>query len=242
MDLSLVDKALANKDVFTTLIVLFILVIIILPILYAFIKVLKDELIKELRTLGTTFKATFDQYEKHEKTIQDLIINTLVNHDRDSKRQHLELQTKMWNTVLNAEQTIDLLLSKMWFVSYWKLEFLRQVMIFNHIEWRREEITRKVKEELWRRSEDYLKDFRSYLTPVGDLSIWLAKNFADEDFNRSIDSIIDIIYSKKLKQANPDMSNEVIITIKVNDISTLMKTLQADLWKKLKTEIDSFNL
>ena len=235
-----IKLSLENKDFLTAIIVIWILVVIIMPLVYFIIKILEKNLIKAIKDLWITFESAFNTLDQQEVIFQGNLTDRIIEHDRDSKRQFLELQQKMWNTVLNTAQTVDLLQAKMWFVSYWKLEFLKQVMTLNHIAWRREEITKKVKEELARRSDDYLKDFKSYITPIWDLSKWLDFNFNEKDFSKFVEQIVDIIYSDKLQNLNPHMTKELIITIKVNEISTLMKEVQAWLGKKLKKDIEEY--
>jgi hypothetical protein len=207
MDTKILELRIQNKDVFTTLIVLFLISVLIIPLFNKLI----NNLLKRLEMI--------------EKTIRVWLLN---------------IQQTMWNTVLNEEQTINLLLTNMWFVSYGKLKFIKQIMVFNHISWRRQEIKEKIKLELWQRSNDYLHTFKQYITPIWDLSIWLEKNFWEKEFDEFIEKIVHIVYSEKYNENYRDRDS--VIEYKTNEIADLMKTTQFVLWNKLKEDMKNYKI
>lgn len=171
-------------------------------------------------------------------------INKALNeNDKKHKDSYLEINKSivsiwklMGNTVLNTEQSVNLLLSNMWMVSWGKLDYIKTILKINHIEGRREEIRKKIGGELVSRSWQYIATFKEYITPIWDLSVWLDKNFTEKDFKDFLDEIMDICYTAKYKHTG----KEAEIELKVNEIATVMKDLQNSLATKLRTDIKSY--
>jgi len=235
----LINKAIENKDVFTTLIIVFLFLVIIMPFMYYIVKKVLDSINKNINDLAIKLKETLETHTKSDEFVQLKIFEKIQDHHISSQRSFLDLQQKLWNTVLNKEQTVSLLQEKMWFVSYWKLEFIKQVMLFNHIHGRREEIKTKIKNELERKSEEYIREFWRWITPIWDLAKWLEKNFWAKEFEEFIEEIIKIVYRET--EVYKQMDRTVVVEIKKNDIATLMKDLQSKLAKRLREDLDNDN-
>ena len=239
IDYTLVDKAIQNKDVFTTLILLFVFLIIVMPLIYFVVKKVLENINTNIKDLWEHLNKSLKEHTKWDEYIQLKIFEKIQEYHIWSQRSFLDLQQKLWNTVLNKEQTVSLLQEKMWFVSYWKLEFIKQVMLFNHITWRRDEIKSKIKNELERKSEEYIREFWRWITPIWDLAKWLEKNFWAKEFDDFIEEIIKIVYRET--EIYKQMDRTVVVEIKKNDIATLMKDLQSKLAKKLREDLDNDN-
>lgn len=138
------------------------------------------------------------------------------------------------NTTLAEEQTIQLLKDRMLIVSIKeKIPFLKSILEFNHIEWRQEQIKSKIATALQNYSDKYLANFKTYNTPVGDLSEWLEKNFTEKDFNKLVDDIVFIIYRQD------EGNKQQIIENKTWEMLICMEVLQAWLVNKLRKDLIS---
>lgn len=98
---------------------------ILLPIVWYFIRHNDKTQTEKFNLLASTmekgFKLMTTALTTHETTEMGHISNiyTAINdHAHASERQFVNLSIKMGNTVLNKEQTVNLLLSNMWMVSY----------------------------------------------------------------------------------------------------------------------------
>ena len=135
----------------------------------------------------------------------------------------------------------DIFDANMWYTSSWKLDYIKTILATETLENRYEEIKIKISQELNKRSEEYIQEFKKYLVPLPnwDLAYWLEQNFTEKDFNAFIDKIMNVIYYQK-KGSNL-LTTEQIIQIKLNEVSDIMKKLQNDLAKKLKDDFLDFN-
>ncbi len=98
---------------------------ILLPIVWYFIRHNDKAQTDKFNLLATTmekgFKLMTTALTTHETTEMQYISNihsSIAAHAHASERQFVSLSMKMGNTVLNKEQTVNLLLSNMWMVSY----------------------------------------------------------------------------------------------------------------------------
>lgn len=237
--LELFKVAVLNKDFFTTIIVCWILFYVIKEF-----KKQNTSFVKSIKELTTSFETKIQSVlkEHEEKSTLEYknIVEKVTKLDRDTKKSFANLALSSGNTVMDIEQTVNLLLTNMWYASDWKLRFLRELLRTDHFEGRKAEIRLKIEQELTRRSEDYIKEFKKYIVPLPttDLSIWLEDNFTEKDFWKFIDQIVEILYSEL--KVNSWISYETVIEIKINDIKSLMKKLQQDLAKKLRKDCEEF--
>ena len=165
------------------------------------------------------------------------IVSALNMHNMQSKKNAIQIQQKLWNTILDTEQSVDMLLSKMWFVSWWKLQFIKQILIYNHIQEREQQTKDKIKNELARRSQEYITSFSKFTTPVWDLWEWLNDIFTEKEFDLFLSDIYSIVFRKD----NGNLSKDINIELKVNDIAEIMKATQNKLSEQLRKDILSIN-
>lgn len=241
-----VNLALQNTDKFTTIIVLGVIVIVYIPLVWWVLKSFSkqnDKLLKGLENLSTTFKenleSVINRHEEKNTLEYKNVVTKIEKLEKDTKKALTNLALASGNTVMDIEQTVNLLLTNMWYVSSGKLAFLKSLLKDDHLDGREKEIRLKIEQELMKRSEDYIKEFKKYTVPlpVTDLSVWLDENFSEKDFTKFVDKIVDIIYAKRNDKR---LDYNSIVELKVNDISDLMKKLQQDLGKKLRQDCEEF--
>lgn len=225
VDLTLVDTAINNKDVFTTLIILFVFLFVILIILLPII-----------RWNNKRYDRLITAFEKHtEKDWEELskIYNELKSHNENSERQFAFLRNNLNNTTLTNEQAVRLLKREMWLTSRKKLNFIKDILLNNHINWREHFISEKVKIWLAWYSQEYLTNFKWYTTWIWDLWKWLDDNFSEKEFIDFVKEIVDVMF-------RPDKWEKTsVIQNKMSEISLIMETLQNALWLKLKNDLIS---
>ena len=66
-----------------------------MPLVYYIIKMLEKSIVKSINDLSKTFKNTFDAHEEAEKELNDCIYNKILELDKETKKQNIELQQKM---------------------------------------------------------------------------------------------------------------------------------------------------
>lgn len=242
----MLPEFITTNDFFTNVIAVFLLIPIVWFLLWLMSRALKkrdkdltDAITKGLEKISLDFKEWIkdikDVFEKHEKSDHlhlDRIYDSIEKHNTMVERQYTKIMTSVWNTILTEQQAYNLFLEKMWTVSFWKLEFIKQLLIKNHITNRETEVKERIKAELVKQSQIYIRDFKEFTTPVWDLSDWLEENFNEEQFDEFIDQIVKIVY-KEYKTQDKVLRTE----LKINEISTLMKKLQNNLWKKLRDDM-----
>jgi len=119
----------------------------------------------------------------------------------------------------------------MWYVTGKKLEFLKWIILNNHIAWNEDKIREKIYTWLSAFSDEYLAKFTTYKTPIWDLSKWLQNAYPLTEFNKLVDECVNIIY-KKYEWLESDITLN-----KINEIAMIMRTLQVWLANKLRSDI-----
>lgn len=223
IDYTLVNEAINHPDFFTSLMILFVFIfiitIIILPIIYSSNK---------------RFDRILNNTGKFNTLINDSLIqikNAIENHNTNSEEQFEIIKDNIGKVTLNKEQTIDLLKTHMWYVTWKKLEFIKGIILNNHIAWNEDKVREKVKNWLIALSDEYLSKFQSYQTPIWNLAKWLNENFTKEDFCKLVDDIMILIYKEYEWWANDILLN------KTNEIAMIMRTLQVWLANQLRNDI-----
>lgn len=137
------------------------------------------------------------------------------------------------NTTLAEEQTLQLLKDRMLIVSIKeKLPFIKSILEFNNIDWRKEQIRNKLYTWLSWYSDKYIANFKTYNTPIWDLSEWLEKTFTEKEFNKLVDDIIEVMYRE-----NSNKEKQTSINEKCNEIQIIMEVLQTWLVNKLRKDL-----
>jgi len=148
------------------------------------------------------------------------------------KIEGLRTRRAIGHTVLNEEQTAKLLQEKMWYVSQQKLDYIKEVLVNNHLEDREEQVKRKVETELIRLSGLYVSDMNAFVTPIGELGTWVRENL---DMKSFLVEVFAIIFRKQ----TGNFSREENINVKLSDLSVLMKSVQNRLVDELKQFMDN---
>ena len=223
IDYSLVDKAISNPDFFTTLILLFIFIflttIVLIPI---------------IRWNNKRYDKLVEVFEKHsdnDDMVLSSILNEIKNHNDISKDNFQFLRENLNNTTLTDEQAVRLFKSEMWLTSRKKLNFLKDILLNNHIAWREDFIHEKITLWLSTYSQEYLINFKWYTTNIWDLWKWLYNNFGTNEFKAFVKDVADIMFRKE------EWDKTSIIHNKMAEISLLMETLQNKLGLKLKDDL-----
>lgn len=225
IDYTLVDTAIANKDVFTTLIVLFIVIffmlVLIIPLIWKTNK-RNDKLLNDF----------IEHSQENAKNLSN-IYNEIKNHNNMSEKQFEFLRQNLNNTTLNDEQSVRLFKWEMWLTSKKKLNFIKDILINNHVKWREDFIREKVTLWLSWYSQEYLTNFKWYTTNIWDLWKWLDDNFWKEDFKIFVKEITDVMFRRDVWEKMSCINN------KMSEIALIMETLQNKLWLKLRDDLIS---
>lgn len=214
-----VEIAIANKDVFTTLILLWVGWVVIIPMFKSMLRVQtkqNEALVGEVRTW---FKD---------------ITNALVVHMDDDKQQFSQIvksvqdmELTIWKNVpLSNEATIELAKKFVWAAWTVKLDFIKQRLEKNNLVAREDRIKSQIKAELIRIStEEYITPLNKYNTKVWLLGTWVGNNFPMDEF---LEEIYEVIFRE-----------DSDIDRKLSDITTLMKSYQNELWSELRILLNS---
>ena len=165
------------------------------------------------------------------RTAMENMTKSLNNIWENIRTEWIKTRLAVWDTVLTKEQTINLVKEKMWFVTYQKIEFLKTVLVNNHIKWREPEVKDKIKAELVRMSTQYISEMRDFITPVWDVWEWVVRNFEMEPF-------LEHIYKIVFRGNNIELTDDINVQLKMNDITVVMKTAQNNLCDELRLDID----
>lgn len=203
---------------------------------------LADKIQNWFKEIKETFKDTFETHEEKDHKMIAEVTGAINKHDEhsikyfwDLRKSFSKMAMSVWNTVLDEEQTVRLLLTEMWFVSDAKLSFIRNLLIRNWLKVRKNSIKREIKDYLITKSEDYMKNFKTFLTPVWDLSDWLQEHFKEDEFK----IFLEKIYTEFFREYdNKKLSKEAIIELKINAIQSIMRHLQRNLATMLKAEME----
>lgn len=223
--------ALANRDVFTTIITLWIFTWIVIPLINKQNTQIKESL-KEIVFELKKFNETFSNHMLDDAKQLTNIFNALEEHRDEAHREFNQIKENSLKTILNKEQTISLLKTNMWYVTAKKLDFIKAIILNNHIANNGEKIREKVYNWLMALSDEYLTSFSTYHTPIWDLSKWMTENFWLKEFNKLVDDCVDIIYKVYDWKESDNTLN------KINEIWMTMKTLQVWLANKLRADLN----
>lgn len=240
--MSEIATAVGGTELFRNVIVAVILVPIVWHLIKRQDKVIEDSN-KVMREGFVALSKTFDdgvkrisdallEHERADVSQLEKIDVAILSATGEMKRGMHSLMKSLGNTYLDPKQTVDVFRSKMWLVSHGKLEYLRSVILANHFKGREEQIFRAIRSELAKQSQEYMRDFESYSTPVGLLSDWLRESFSEKDFNGFVSEIAKIVMSDSYSEHERIAACE----LKLKDVSNLMKQLQNELAIRLERD------
>jgi len=230
---SFIELAIANKDVFTTIVTLWVFIIMVIPLIKKQNKDISNSMVRISDTLDN-FKVSFQKHLVDDSREQTLIFDKLEEHRKEANRQFRIIADNSTKRVLSQEQTIDLLKTQMWYVTWKKLDFIKWIILNNHIDWNRVKVKQKVTNWLLALSDEYMSKFAWYKTPIWDLWKWLNENFSENGVWELVDEIVDIIYKEYDWLESDNTLN------KINEIAMIMKTLQVWLANKLRWDITNY--
>jgi hypothetical protein len=216
------ELLIENKDLLWTL--------ILLPFLWFFVR----NQSKSFEALTQSLKEHWEEDIKVNKEVNETLINlnnSIKRHDENEEKHFEIIRENIWRVTLDKEQTIDLLKTQMWYVTSKKLEFIKGIILNNHITWNEDKIREKIYTWLARFSDEYLSKFTTYKTPIWDLSKWLINVYPETEFNKLVNECVTIIYKKYEWNESDNTLN------KINEIAMIMRTLQVWLANKLRSDI-----
>lgn len=240
--MSEIVSTVGGAELFRNVIVAVILVPIVWHLIRRQDKVIEDSN-RVMKEGFTALSKTFDdgvkristallEHERSDVAQLEKIDVAIISATTEMKRGINSLMKSLGNTYLDQKQTVDIFKSKMWLVSHGKLEYLRSVILANHFKGREEQIFRAIRSELARQSQEYMRDFESYSTPVGLLSDWLKESFNEKDFNDFVSEVAKIVMSDSYSEHERIAACE----LKLKDVSNLMKQLQNELALQLEKD------
>lgn len=140
-----------------------------------------------------------------------------------------ELQLSIWLTVLSTNQIVSITKSLMWRQSEPKLNFLKDLLIKNSIQERKEILKKQIRAELERLSMFYITELNEHNSKVGRVWDWVLKNF---DMTIFLEELYEIFF--RIEQ----WDTELIISRKINDIKSIMLEWQHNLAKELYNQLN----
>ena len=154
------------------------------------------------------------------------IVDGLKEHDKTSKELFKLILSSTGKVKLDDEKTIEIAKKYVLAASFEKLSFIKARLEKNNLKERRLLIERQIRSELVRISKnEYITPLNHFTTPLWPLGDWINNNFHFEDF---IVEVYDVVFRNENKE---DISN------KLNDITTIMKSYQNELWDTLYIEM-----
>jgi len=89
-----------------------------------------------LNKIADSFDKFQESFSAH--TLEDArqltsIFDKLEQHRNEANRQFNDIKENSYKRILTTEQTIDIFESQMWYVSSKKLDFIRNIILNNHI-------------------------------------------------------------------------------------------------------------
>lgn len=133
-----------------------------------------------------------------------------------------EVRLAVWRKTHNPEETINVVKEKVWYASIAKLDYIREVLINNHIAERKEEIKDNIRTKLEELSQEYIQEFNTFNTPIVRLGDVVGENF---EFNPFFEEVMKVVYR--------DTKNSNAIELKLKDIESIMRKYQNRMGMKL---------
>jgi len=213
-----------NKDLFTSIILIGIIIVIILPLVWYFIHNYNKS-IKKIVWI-------FTKYSEKDNTLFEKINDNLTNlnhfikkHDENSKEQFNIIKNNFWRFSLKKDDAINIIQKSMLSSFYKKIDFLEKRLLKNNIYERENIIKRQIKTELLKLSdEEYLFFLEWFIYNWVKLSDYVKKHFP---FNEFLEEIYDCIFDK-------DIVNN---STKLKNILEIMKVYQNETIEKIKKEL-----
>jgi hypothetical protein len=147
----------------------------VIPLLRGSIKDLKDGIngmTEAIKLVNKSMESTNKIMQEH--MLDDArqltnIFNKLEDHRQEAHSAFDRIAQNSLKTILDTEQSIDLLKTHMWYVSQKKIDFIKGIILNNHIIGNNKKIREKLFNGLLALSDEYMSKFSTYKTPIGDL-------------------------------------------------------------------------
>ena len=133
-----------------------------------------------------------------------------------------EIRLAIWRRTYTPEETIQVVREKVWYASLSKLDFIRDVLINNHINERKEEVRDNIRTKLEELSQMYIEEFNTFNTPIVKLWDVVAENF---EFDKFFEDIMKIVFREG--------KDSTAIELKIKDIESIMRKYQNRVTQKL---------
>lgn len=137
-----------------------------------------------------------------------------------------EIRLAVWRRTLTPQETLDTVAEKVWYASLDKIDFIRNILIANHIYDRRPQITENITTELIRRSNIYIAEFNELNTPIAWLWDVVGELF---EFDPFLKEVLEVVFRPHQPMISIEDSNE----LKIKDITQIMIKYQDRMKVKL---------
>lgn len=139
-----------------------------------------------------------------------------------------KISLSIWKTVLPSSQIQNITRDKMFKQSEDKLKYLKDLLIKNSIQERKETLKENIRTELMKQSAIYIQELNNYNTSAWLVGDYIYNNFPMDKFLKDLYTI----FFEDIKNKN----KELVIENKINDIRSLMSRYQQ------KTVKDLYNI
>jgi len=219
-----VEIATSNPDFFMSIILIWVLMIIFVPMLWFFI----NNINKNFNNLIQSFKSHSDDDNKKIEALNNSIIELSKNIELQLNywnEQFELLKDNIWRKSINKNDAIHLIKKCMLSWSYKKLDYLEKRLNKNNLQERKETIKRQIKLELIKLSdEEYLIFLDSFV--INGKKLWdlIREYFSFDEF---IEEVYDCIFDVHVTE----------ISTKIKNVLEVMKVYQSECVEKIKDNI-----
>jgi len=227
------NLALANKDMFTSIILIWVIVYQTRT-LNSSLKTLKKDTVVSLSTLWETFISTFNKHEIEERTLQKDLVTRFIKHEADDKEQFKELQQNFWKTTLSQEQTLVIFRAVLDKHIRAKILFLKNKLEINWIQTRKDSLKLQIKAEFEKITQQEASILSWFATPawnIWEVLLWVMKS--TKDWNKFLEDVYEVFFSKEYSK---DLDKTAVINQKLDDISAIMSEIVNWLVKQIESK------
>lgn len=157
--------ALDNRDVFTTIITLGMLIVIIMPIVWVTIRQTVNQnkaIVKHLEDMNKSFAKHSSEDAENLKNISvalEKIHTSIDNHDKNVSKNIDFMRNNIGRKTITEQEAILMIKKAVLSGSYKKLDYLKKRLNKNNLKGRRATIERQVDIELRKASDEEYLDF-----------------------------------------------------------------------------------
>ena len=216
--------ATKNPDFFMSIVLLWIMFVFFIPMVWFFIKTLRDWIVAELKLIRQDFK---EHWESDEKQLEKIFKKLEFNSVRYIT-EFTNLKNSLTKNNLPDDDLIEVAIARVWITSEKKLDFIKKRLEKNNLRDRQDVVKRQIETELRRRSEEYIIFLNKFNSSVWLIWDWISDNFPMEEF---LAEIYDVIFREL------DNHTDECALIKINDIRFLMMSYQREMFEELRKQL-----